>query len=280
VEASGDALPFADRTFDLVSCLDVLEHVPGARRTALLSELCRVSAAVVVLAAPFADARVDAAERLLADFVERTLHITQEQLAEHRERGWPDLAATMDVFRRESWTVETFAHGNLWRWLFMMIDKHAVQALPQAADVHARLDAAYNELEFDADTASPWYRHFVVAWRSADHPARQTVARRFAPSATPSPACPSSAKTSDDRTMLGLAAAHARNQEIVAGMEPARRDAQLAATEAHREEMYRHLHAKDAYIAKLEALLEEVRQSLSYRVGRAIRTVLPGSGGE
>jgi len=36
-------LPFADRSFDLVVALDVLEHVPGDRRGPLISELQRVA---------------------------------------------------------------------------------------------------------------------------------------------------------------------------------------------------------------------------------------------
>lgn len=48
----GDAttLPFADRSIDLVVCLEVLEHVPSPRRA--LAELARVCAGTVIASVP------------------------------------------------------------------------------------------------------------------------------------------------------------------------------------------------------------------------------------
>jgi SAM-dependent methyltransferase len=40
---SGAALPFADETFDLVACHDVVEHLPADRRNAVVAEMMRVS---------------------------------------------------------------------------------------------------------------------------------------------------------------------------------------------------------------------------------------------
>ncbi len=42
LKASGDKLPFSDHTFDCVTCIEVLEHIPVSRQSAALSEIHRV----------------------------------------------------------------------------------------------------------------------------------------------------------------------------------------------------------------------------------------------
>jgi ubiquinone/menaquinone biosynthesis C-methylase UbiE len=49
VQIDGDSLPFEDNEFDVVTTVTVLQHNPDARRTRILSEICRVSANQVIL---------------------------------------------------------------------------------------------------------------------------------------------------------------------------------------------------------------------------------------
>lgn len=46
----GKSIPFKDKTFDVVTCVDVIEHVPDY--TALILEMIRVSKRIVVLSTP------------------------------------------------------------------------------------------------------------------------------------------------------------------------------------------------------------------------------------
>jgi 2-polyprenyl-3-methyl-5-hydroxy-6-metoxy-1,4-benzoquinol methylase len=50
VQASATALPFADRTFDVVTMLEVLEHIPATK--AALAEVCRVARRFLILSMP------------------------------------------------------------------------------------------------------------------------------------------------------------------------------------------------------------------------------------
>lgn len=51
IQASALALPFADKSFDLVMAIEVLEHVPDPEQA--LREIARVAADVVVLSVPW-----------------------------------------------------------------------------------------------------------------------------------------------------------------------------------------------------------------------------------
>ena len=50
VDLDREPLPFADRSFDAVTCCDVLEHLDGAHR--VLDECCRVSRSRVIISLP------------------------------------------------------------------------------------------------------------------------------------------------------------------------------------------------------------------------------------
>src|SRR5258708_13007025 len=43
-------MPFADHSFDVVTMLEVLEHIPNTQRT--LAEICRVASRFIVLSVP------------------------------------------------------------------------------------------------------------------------------------------------------------------------------------------------------------------------------------
>ena len=58
VLGDGAALPFRERSFDLVCAFDTLEHIPAGQRRTFLSEMARVSARYVVLAGPYDAPRV------------------------------------------------------------------------------------------------------------------------------------------------------------------------------------------------------------------------------
>jgi hypothetical protein len=52
VRASGMALPFADKSFDYVLCIEVLEHLPEAWRAPVVLEMCRVARKKIIITHP------------------------------------------------------------------------------------------------------------------------------------------------------------------------------------------------------------------------------------
>lgn len=53
VKASATCLPFADKSFDFVLCIEVLEHIPFASRPQVVAELTRVARKRIIITHPF-----------------------------------------------------------------------------------------------------------------------------------------------------------------------------------------------------------------------------------
>ena len=77
-------LPFADRSFDAVVALDLLEHVPPEDRDGALAELCRVTQRRLVVGGPTGEEALDA-DRRLFELVRRR----PGWLTEHLDMGFP-----------------------------------------------------------------------------------------------------------------------------------------------------------------------------------------------
>ncbi|MFN7974565.1 MAG: class I SAM-dependent methyltransferase [Acidobacteriota bacterium] len=116
VRATGARLPFADATFDLVLCFDVLEHVHPGERAAVAAELARVGSGALVIAVPYGP------DALAADRDARRLHVevTGEDhrwLSEHEEHGTFDAAglhALCAAVGRPR--VAVLHYGPIWLW--------------------------------------------------------------------------------------------------------------------------------------------------------------------
>lgn len=85
VVASGDKLPFGDRTFECVACIDTMEHIPKDMRTAVARELIRVARKGVFIVAPVNSEENNRAEELTLKYLS-----TCGFLKEHRIRGLVD----------------------------------------------------------------------------------------------------------------------------------------------------------------------------------------------
>jgi SAM-dependent methyltransferase len=165
VQADGRELPFADASFDVVACLDALEHVPASERASVAAELRRVAAHAVVVAVPTADGGTAANEAALERFVRDVLGGEQQQLREHRERGLPTAAEARGWLAADGWSCADTPSGLLDDWLPLMLAKHALLGVPRCDSIHRAFDRRYNERHVGVDPAEPAYRHVVWAGR-------------------------------------------------------------------------------------------------------------------
>jgi O-antigen biosynthesis protein len=272
--ARGDALPFPTGAFDLVCSVDVLEHVPPPARETVLAQTRRVGRRAVIVAAPFRSAALARGEALVSDFVRAHCGYEQGQLQEHREHGWPDLDATAASFAAAGWGVRVFGYGSLWRWVLMMIDKHAVSALGGSRLVQAAMDRAFNETRFAIDRDPPCYRHFVVATATPDDPLLAHVETAYGavtPAALAARPGPDPAALDQMFAQLEL---HAANQRIQHRLEPRREAAHVAEVELRRDHALASLDAVTREATRLERLLRDVERSPAFRLGQWARRVM------
>jgi hypothetical protein len=152
-------LPFADSSFDVVLCLDVLEHLAVAERRALLDELARVTRRFVLLAAPFATPGVADADRLLFTLIQARHRYAHQFLHEHLSHGHPDLAGTIAYWESAGARVVVLPNGYLPYWEAMQL-LNLTLAEPAMGERYTRGQAAYNDAV--RDWREPAYRHLLV----------------------------------------------------------------------------------------------------------------------
>jgi len=88
VLADGRNLPFKNNSFEVVTSVDVLEHVPQKDRKRFVEELLRVSKKKVILSVPLGTKQHLEAEKKILSFLEKR-GIESEYLKEHVQRGLP-----------------------------------------------------------------------------------------------------------------------------------------------------------------------------------------------
>lgn len=150
----GRALPFPPRSFDVVTCHHVLEHVPESDRPALLAELVRVARRRVYLTGPFCESPfATEIDRFLSQ-----LAPDNPYLQEHLRMGLPSLVEVRAWLRDRglSHTVEPITRCNTW-----------LLALALSALQHVRPDACrevnryYNRRLQELDRGEPAYQSLI-----------------------------------------------------------------------------------------------------------------------
>lgn len=163
VLGDGSRLPFKDAAFDAVCAFDTLEHVPPARREAFVAECRRVARSWVILAGPYAAPRVEEAEQVLQNFLERKLGQRHRYLDEHLHHGLPLRAAVESQLQALGARTTSIGHGNLDRWLVLQCLSMYLDYDPALRELGRDFQRFYNASLYASDHAEPVYRHVVVA---------------------------------------------------------------------------------------------------------------------
>lgn len=114
-------LPFEDDSFDVVTSIDVLEHISPRNRSLFLSELCRVCRSTVIIAAPFHHETTARLESLLDNSHKNVLGTPHPWLNEHVVNGLPKFREIFEAMPRTHGIVEAVKNYSLSNWLTWQI---------------------------------------------------------------------------------------------------------------------------------------------------------------
>jgi len=160
VRGDGRSIPFGDGSFDIVSALDVLEHIAQDERAGFLKELSRVAKRAVFVSAPFRSPEIEAAEELLESQMERLYGTVQCQLLEHRKFGLPHREFVAGILS-SVWPAGTdFSYGSLKTWLPYQTLKNGYMMRRNAGTIQSLLDAWMTALAETSEFEPPFARHY------------------------------------------------------------------------------------------------------------------------
>lgn len=112
LEGSATDLPFSDHSWDVVTCVDVLEHLSSMKRGPIVAELLRVARKLVVVAFPFGE-RAQDADRRMSDAYAAIGRCPPQWVSEHLEHLYPEISEVEtqlenlreDTFHMEYWHI-------------------------------------------------------------------------------------------------------------------------------------------------------------------------------
>jgi SAM-dependent methyltransferase len=167
LRGDGAHLPLHDLSASAAIAVDTFEHIPPARRQAVVDEMKRVTApgGRVIIIGPASSEAADADLRLLGRWRQRDPdNPVVGWLAEHVENGLPSVAELVELLGHERVTaVRTTGVFNIRLWWLM--HRRAMNDFPHVRGSHRVHHLAWGVVGTAARHSSrgPFYRHMVVA---------------------------------------------------------------------------------------------------------------------
>ena len=154
----------AGRSFDCVSAVDVLEHIPPEERREFLERLSSLGKRTLILGFPASDS-LDASEtdRAINDQYRTIFGRDFSWLEEHSLYGLPSLAETIEQLRQMGWHCQTIGHGHT-PWLQELLGfVVCVLDIPSMSNLLLAISEKFNRELYPYDFRPPHYRQFVIA---------------------------------------------------------------------------------------------------------------------
>lgn len=156
------------RSFDGVTAVDVLEHVPPESRKNFINRISELSNKYLILGFPANDDGVaEAADKYIEDNYLKIYGKNYSWLEEHQKYGLPSLSDTVKQLTQLGWHCKTIGHGHApWLQEYLSLVVCALE-VPDFLPIIMNSSEKFNRYLYQHDFAYPHYRYFVVASRTS-----------------------------------------------------------------------------------------------------------------
>jgi GT2 family glycosyltransferase/glycosyltransferase involved in cell wall biosynthesis len=155
------------RTFDCVTAVDVLEHVPPEHRHSFLERVSSLGRNILVLGFPTSDSSDGyETDQAIDEEYRKVTGLGYSWLKEHYENGLPTLNATVEQLQSLGWHCQAVGHGHA-PWLRELLAfVICILDHPNLKDLALEVSERFNKEFYSYDFRPPYYRQFVIASRT------------------------------------------------------------------------------------------------------------------
>lgn len=119
IRASADKIPSKDNSFEVVTCIDTLEHTPSDLREKVINELVRVASQAVIIISPINSKENVKAEKIVLKYIQ------EDFLEEHKKYGlvnFKDIVEYLKKSKHKNKIEKIYQEDidNLLTWVIMM----------------------------------------------------------------------------------------------------------------------------------------------------------------
>lgn len=154
----------SNKSFDLVLCLDVLEHIPGAERTGFLEKLDSMSKACILIGGPFSSTDVVDAESQVRTTLEQSGADSHGFLNEHQEKMLPERELLLEWAAAKGYRLVEYQGMCVEMWAVLQETSLLLAHFQQHAALE-RLNRAVNMETLWSSEGRPYRLFFLISKR-------------------------------------------------------------------------------------------------------------------
>ncbi|MCJ7579163.1 MAG: class I SAM-dependent methyltransferase, partial [Candidatus Aminicenantes bacterium] len=167
-QGDGTNLPYKNETFDVITALDVIEHIPPKKREMFVAELLRVAKHSILLSAPFQSAPIEQAEEALFSQIKTLFDAEHQQLLEHRTLGLPEVVTIDQILENLASSSTSFPFGSLTNWLFFQSLKNVFLFGKNTKEILSLIDRWQASNNPSSEWEPPFARYFWIGTKDTE----------------------------------------------------------------------------------------------------------------